>query len=777
MPKILITSTHNLYKVVLSDRLMKWWNCLLVLSALVFFALPLISAADYDCPANQQIFRISSQSNAHAELVSGSGNYGTDICFDDYFGAFTSTANRVCGTSNPPIIKLSQTSNAHAQIPSLSNYNFGVCFEGLSCIVQTSACLGKVEIASLSANTNAHVGIPGTYTGAGSYRLCCSVSTIPPSSEANFSSLEWRNYLGRIGRSVNRETYVNRTVTLFAATQFTPNTNITFEIWEDDSGLNPTPDDFIRRLTALTASDGSVQASYLILDSDTQIGENEPSPLEFYFKTYTTSSTISSEVNRSEILDINLTSQPNQRPNATIIAPVHRGVYFKNTVVLFNQSSFDPDGDPLSYRWTITEDNYESTSPSFFYTFTSAGQKTVTLRVTDSRGAAHEVQVAILVVASPGMLAYINRPFHKQTIVNESLWVRVNASDSYAVNSVVSGTPCPTVTCLAGNCPTPTQNSPLGCTQSITIQNTPQGFNALYFDWSFNDGDTGNGFDGLDKVSIVKRFGGASASSYDKQINLQLSYTDSSRGIINLLSSTSRVFTLLGSDQCIDSGRTFVEYDPNTGQEIGRYSTMNSRQCVGLDAVNGTSDDCCPTGYACSIGANPGCRQTNLTQCSDYTNNRTCTDDPYRLSNSSANVGWNIPPLCEDYVNGTVGTVVRCSCVWNGTSETSGACLFKKEFPGTVPGGNCLPASCTYGASTPTQCIDGFASVFVTATYSPGTCSEQGITEQECKSAEGQQAILCGQPSVALGFFNYQQFILSIIAIAGIYFLMYRRRA
>ena len=100
-----------------------------------------------------------------------------------------------------------------------------------------------------------------------------------------------------------------------------------------------------------------------------------------------------------------------------------------------------------------------------------------------------------------------------------------------------------------------------------------------------------------------------------------------------------------------------------------------------------------------------------------------------------------------------------------------------KEFPGTVPGGNCLPASCTYGASTPTQCIDGFASVFVTATYSPGSCSEQGITEQECKSAEGQQAILCGQPSVALGFFNYQQFILSIIAIAGIYFLMYRRRA
>ncbi len=755
---------------------MNWWNCFLVLFALVFLSIPLISAADYDCPANQQIFRISSQSNAHAELVSGTGNYGTDICFDDYFGTFTGIANRVCGASNPPILKLSQTSNAHAQIPSLSTYNFGVCFAGLSCIVQTSACSpGKVEIASLSANTNAHVGIPGTYTGAGSYRLCCNVGTIPPSSEANFSSLEWRNGQGiKIGRSVNRETYVNRTVTLFAATQFASNTNITFEIWEDDSGLNPTPDDFIRSLTALTASDGSVQTSYLIRDSDTQIGESEPNPLEFYFKVYTTDRTLSSEVNRSEILDINLVSSPNQRPNATIIAPVHRGVYFKDTVVLFNQSSFDPDGDPLSYRWTITENNYENTSPSFFYTFTSAGQKTVTLRVTDSLGAAHEVQAAILVVASPGALAYINQPFHKQTIVNESLWVRVNASDSYVVNSGAGQ--CPTVACLAGNCPAQTQNSPLGCAQPfLTIQNTPQGFNTLYFDWSFNDGDTGSGMDGLDRVSIVKRFGGASASSFDKQINLQLNYTDASGGIINLLSSTSRVFTLLGSDQCIDNGRTFVEYDPNTGQEIGRHSTMNSERCAGADGIAGNAGDCCPTGYACSIGANPGCRQTNMTQCSDYTNRTMCTNDPYRLSNSSANVGRNnIDPACGIYYN---GAVVSCSCAWNGTSETSGACLFRKEFQGTVPGGgNCEPASCTYGSSTPTQCIDGFATVFVTAVYSAGTCSIQGISEQECTSANGQQAILCGQPSVALGFFDYQQFILSIIAIAGIYFLMYRRR-
>jgi len=68
---------------------MNWWNCFLVLFALVFLPMPLISAADYDCSVNQQIFRISSQSNAHAELVSGTGNYGTDICFDDYFGTFT----------------------------------------------------------------------------------------------------------------------------------------------------------------------------------------------------------------------------------------------------------------------------------------------------------------------------------------------------------------------------------------------------------------------------------------------------------------------------------------------------------------------------------------------------------------------------------------------------------------------------------------------------------------------------------------------------------------
>ena len=756
---------------------MKWWGSFLVLFALFFIAIPSVFAADYNCPPNQEIFRISSQTNAHAELVSGGGNYATDICFDDYFGNFNGVPDRNCGVNNPPILKLSQTSNAHVEIPSLSNYGLNVCFSGLSCIVQpsTSACpAGKIEIASLSANTNAHVGIPGTYNGAGNYRLCCSAGAGVPSSGANFTSTEWRNSQGiKIGRSVNRTAYVNQTVTLFAQTGFAPNTNITFEVWEDDSGANPTPDDFIRNFTALTASDGSVQTSYFIRDSDTQIGESEPSPLEFYFKAHTTNRAISSEVNRSEIMDVSTMSPPNGRPNVTITAPVHMGVYFKDNSVLFNQSSFDPDGDFISYRWNIIEDNYVNTNSSFVYTFTGAGQKTVSLRVTDSRGAASEVQVAVLVIASPGALVYINKPSHRQTILNSTLWVKINASDSYAINSVNSGA-CPTVSCLAGRCPSQTQNSPIGCPQqTLNVQNTPQNFNRLYFDWSFNDGDSGSGFDGFGQVAILKRFGSASASSFDKQINLQINYTNVSIGVVNLLSSANRVFTLLG-DQCIDSGRTFVGYDMASGQEVARYATMNSSWCAGADGVAGNAGDCCPVGYACSTSVtNPGCRPTNLARCDQYTNRTICNDDPLRLSNSSSNPGWNIGEACGSYVN---GTVVSCRCAWNGTSENSGMCQFKKEFQGTTTGGSCTPASCTYGSTTPTDCVDGFSTVFVSATYASGTCSDQGITQQECESAQGQQAILCGQPDVALGLFDYRQFIMSIIVIAGVYFLLYRRK-
>lgn len=751
---------------------MKRGGYILVLVLLACIALPVASAADYTCTANQQIFRISSQTNAHAEQAIGATGYATQICFDDYFPAFPGIANRECGVNNPPILKLSATSNAHAEIPSLTNYNFGVCFAGLSCVVQPAACgVGKVEIASLSSNTNAHVGIPGTYTGTGSFRVCCSVGTLPPGFGTNFSIIEWRNGQGvRIGQSVNRTAYVNQTVTMHAQTQFAPGTSITFDVWEEDT-LN---DDFIRTTTATVSSDGSVQANYFVHDGDTRVGESEPSPLEFYFRLYTTNRALSSEMNRSENLNIVLTAPPNTPPVANITGPVHRGIYYRGTTVQFNQTSLDADGDGLAYRWTITEDNYMNTNPSFNYVFSTAGQKTVTLRVTDTRGAIHEMQVSVIVVASPGILAFVNRPVHQQTVVNSTLWVRFNASDSFVINSV-NGPSCPVVSCLAGSCPLSTQNVPAGCAQeTLPVLNTPQGFQSLYFDWSFNDGDNGAVFDGFGQNTIVKRFGSASASSFDKQATLQVNYSNTQIGLTNLLGTTTRIFTLL-NDQCIDNGRTFVDFDPNTGQELGRYPTMNSIRCAGADGIAGNAGDCCPVGYACSTDtANPGCRPTNMTMCNQYTNRTMCTNDPYRLGNSSQNPGWAIGPACGSYVN---GTVVSCACAWNGTSELNGVCQFRKSYPSTNnPGGGCTPASCTYGSSSPTQCIDGFATVFVTADYYSGTCVERGITQQECEAAEGQQAILCGQPSVALGFFDYKQLIISIIVIAAIYFFMYRRR-
>ncbi len=752
---------------------MKRGGYILAIILLACVAFPLVSAADYNCPVNQQIFRISSQGNAHAEQVIGATGYGTHICFDDYFPAFAGTPNRICDVNNPPIIKLSASGNAHAEIPSLTNYNFGVCYGGLSCVVQNSVCgAGKTEIASLSSNTNAHLGVPGTYTGVGSYRVCCSVGTVPPLGGANFSSIEWRNGLGvRIGQSVGRSAYVTQTVTMNARTQFAPGTSITFEVWEEDT-IN---DDYIRTVTAPVSADGSVQASYTISEADTNIGENEASPLEFYFRMYTTNRALSSETNRSENLNVILSSPPNNPPVANITAPTHRGIYYRGTSVEFNQTSLDADGDGLTYRWSITEDSYTNTNPSFMYTFSTAGQKTITLRVTDSRGAVHEMQVGILIVApNPGILTFINKPTHQQTIVNSTLWVQFNASDSYVINNV-AGTPCPAVTCLAGSCPLRTENVPLGCAQAtLPVANTPQGFQSLYFDWSFNDGDNGAVFDGLGKNTIFKRFGSASSSSFDKQANLQVNYTNTQLGIANLLGTTTRTFTLL-NDQCIDNGRTFVDFDPVTGQELGRYGTMDSIRCAGADGIAGNAGDCCPVGYACSTNpSNPGCRPTNLTMCGQYTNRTSCTNDPYRLGNSSQNPGWNIGPACGSYVN---GSVVSCSCNWNGTSELNGMCQFRKSYQSNHnPGGGCTPASCTYGSSSPTQCIDGFATVFVTADYYAGTCADQGITQQECEASEGQQAILCGQPSVALGFFDYKQLIISIIVIAGIYFFMYRRR-
>jgi len=121
------------------------------------------------------IVGMSGLTNAHAEEVINNnvGDYEYALCCDFSNGIQPNSCN-----SGERMISLSSDENAHSEIPTMFQYQTEICETGLTCRVTPAE--GYHEILSFSANTNAHIGVPGTYTEAGSYGLYCSVNYIGP---------------------------------------------------------------------------------------------------------------------------------------------------------------------------------------------------------------------------------------------------------------------------------------------------------------------------------------------------------------------------------------------------------------------------------------------------------------------------------------------------------------------------------------------------------------------------------------------------------------------
>ncbi|MCK5613138.1 hypothetical protein KAR91_65295, partial [Candidatus Pacearchaeota archaeon] len=149
-----------------------------VIFSLILLAVSLIggvSAANTCLNSNDILLKLSSETNAHGSTLTSS--YPEEICYSQFFTPSVSGASRGCSGLNK-IVELSGSTNAHAQIPGGSgSYGTSICYEGLNCAAQTTDCvLPAKEIISISANTNAHLGIAGTYTK----KICCSVGAAAP---------------------------------------------------------------------------------------------------------------------------------------------------------------------------------------------------------------------------------------------------------------------------------------------------------------------------------------------------------------------------------------------------------------------------------------------------------------------------------------------------------------------------------------------------------------------------------------------------------------------
>ena len=105
-------------------------------------------------------------------------NYGIEIKYSDIFGSvFTGTSHPVCDSSNT-FLKLSSTTNAHAEKIGLGSYGYSVCYGDLKCEYRDVCLAGEESIVTISGDTNAHLGISGYAT-----KVCCK-SGCPPGQES-----------------------------------------------------------------------------------------------------------------------------------------------------------------------------------------------------------------------------------------------------------------------------------------------------------------------------------------------------------------------------------------------------------------------------------------------------------------------------------------------------------------------------------------------------------------------------------------------------------------
>jgi len=165
-------------------RLIAW---LFLFSFLTVSAFPL-AGAQLECAVRQNIpfclageipvFRISNTNNAHAEII-GPNNYIHTVCCKATGGGTLGTD--CAAVVKAEVLKLSADTNAHVGNPLTSSYPVKVCLSitppgtEVFCTFNDGGCPGEAPepLASVSGDTNAHIGNPDAYTK----KVCCRVKS------------------------------------------------------------------------------------------------------------------------------------------------------------------------------------------------------------------------------------------------------------------------------------------------------------------------------------------------------------------------------------------------------------------------------------------------------------------------------------------------------------------------------------------------------------------------------------------------------------------------
>ena len=161
----------------------KMRTIIILIITLMVFLLP--ANAEISCQvttscSNTDVLHMSNNTNAHAELPTGT-DYSYKICCEDTGSQGVTMGTSCSGTT---FLKLSNNTNAHVEKATLSNYANDACLSSddaaFEFSYQSGSCDGwQTCLATISNDTNAHIG---DCTSSYDLHVCCNMTYLnqPP---------------------------------------------------------------------------------------------------------------------------------------------------------------------------------------------------------------------------------------------------------------------------------------------------------------------------------------------------------------------------------------------------------------------------------------------------------------------------------------------------------------------------------------------------------------------------------------------------------------------
>lgn len=238
-------------------------------------------------------------------------------------------------------------------------------------------------------------------------------------------------------------------------------------------------------------------------------------------------------------------------------------------------------------------------------------------------------------------------------------------------------------------------------------------------------------------------------------------------GISLIILYSSQIFALEESTESFfDVGGIRCELTSSTASWVNSTSglTINAMNNCRVYAIAGIVDPCCPSGLYCnSTGSCVNSSDKHF--CSDYTSRDECREDSLNLAiNSLPNS--SVCETTETYKSGSKQcvNVTECGCKW----KNSECVLFFNSTVNCVDGSSSNRGYCEWSfGNYQFNCNTSLNNIIYTATAVWQGSNSNSIERAACTDIREEYPCVS---SAKLGFFNFTNLIITILAIFLIYY-------